>query len=85
MIRLTLLLALLPSLAAAAGGEPVPAATSVPKPADEAQVFPVTVPKARHLLPVEITDRMRAALVVKMGGPPPQHDEPSHDAKPTGH
>lgn len=85
MIRLTLLLALLPSLAAAAGGEPAPAATSVPKPGDADFSFPVTVPKARHLLPVEITERMRAALVVRMGGAPPQPEEPSHDAKPTGH
>ena len=52
---------------------------------DEHQSFPVTVPHARHMFPTEITDRMRAALVVKLGGPPPE--EAAHAKAPaaSGH
>ncbi|GHF36127.1 hypothetical protein [Seohaeicola zhoushanensis] len=82
MIRLAAAFALLPGLALAAGGE-MPA-SSVRKIPTETIAVPVTVPKARHMLPPEITDRMRAALEIKLGGPPPA-DAGAQAAPKTGH
>lgn len=90
MIRFAAVLMVLPLAAMASTAAEKPAPEPEPdkgKPVklDEHQSFPVTVPHARHMFPTEITDRMRAALVVKLGGPPPE--EAAHAKAPaaSGH
>lgn len=82
MIRLATAIALLPPLAWAAGGE-MPATAVKPAP-DAPIVLHVTIPAARHQFPTDITDRMRAALVMKMGGAPPP-EATTHEAEKAGH
>lgn len=82
MIRFAAVLALLPVAAGAAetsdsGG--AAAASDL-----EADAIMVHVPVVRHQFPVEITDRIRAALVEKAASTPPS-DADAESPRPKGH